>query len=172
MSTLTRLIKRIYLSVRRDPQAFLAMQLSYAGQTMSWSVWSGTLTTTVSGEAGPSLSIDLTQYTLAGLAMFLASQEGYSVTNTIGSALSGLGAVTLVEGSGSQEVGAGGALMAFQNLNWTLLDAARQQTDLARVAIQSLPGEMSTTTADGEWLDLLGSYYGNTGCASSRKPWN
>jgi hypothetical protein len=59
--------------------ADIALEVGYAGTTGTLTIASGTLTTTVTGGTGGNLSIVLSQYTtISDLALFIASQPGYS----------------------------------------------------------------------------------------------
>ncbi|HVB37363.1 MAG TPA: hypothetical protein VND92_02460, partial [Vicinamibacterales bacterium] len=140
----------------KDGRPFLALRLSYAG-AMTWQVADGVLTTTAPGAA--SLSVDLSGYTVASLAAFLAVQPGYAVPYLDGSALAQLSALVLIDGSGDIRQSNGDHLFGYTNPNWAVLDAFADQLEQAGTAIAAMPAEMSTTTADGEWLDLQGGYY-------------
>ena len=91
-STLLGYLQRPF---NRDAGERLALRFQYAGGG-NWQVTDGILTTTTPGGVG-NLTIDLSQYTLAGLADYLAAQPGYSVPfedPTFGS----LSALSIIDG--------------------------------------------------------------------------
>ncbi len=153
---ISSLLDRLYRKFSRDPQGYLALRLDYAG-TMTWTVDDGVLSTVVSGGPGVALSVDLSQFSLATLAVYLAMQPGYSVIPVQAGSIS---ALTLVEGSGNPATNNGDHLVAYTSILYAFLDAFGSELRAALTAVLAMPAEMATTTADGEWLDLLGSYYG------------
>lgn len=160
MSLVDRLLGRLTRKYDRTPDAVLALRLSYSGGSMVWTIADDTLTTAVVGGMGSNLSVDLTQYTLNTLAIFLAGQPGYSVLYLDQTGYANQGAIALVDGSKDITSTNGDHILVARNPNWAYMNAAAKELSLARIAIQAAPAEMSTTTADGEWLDVLGSYYG------------
>lgn len=69
------------LSETIDVNAEVALMVGYAGTTATLTIASGTLSTTVAGGAGSSLSINMSQFrTIADLAAFIAAQPGYSAS--------------------------------------------------------------------------------------------
>jgi hypothetical protein len=143
----------------KDPHEFLAMRLQYQGG-MTWRVADGFLYTTVSGGPGQSLSIDLSQYSLAQLVAFLSTQSGYSVLYADRSNLSTLNARVLMDGSNDISLSNGDHLYGYTNVLWSYMDAQSNELEQAQTQIGNMLQQMSTTTASGEWLDLLGAYYG------------
>lgn len=159
MSVITRLMGRLTRRYDQSPAPILGLRLSYLNGGMTWSIANDTLTTQVTGGVGQNLSVDLSQYTVTTLATYLASQPGYVVLYLDDSGLSAISALGLVEGSGDISLSNGDHLFIATNPIWAYMSACGKELDLARAAIAALPAEMATTTADGEWLDLLGSYY-------------
>lgn len=159
MSLVATLFGRLSRKYDRTPGPILGLRLSYLGGSMSWSVADDVLTTTVIGGIGSNLTVDLTQYTVGTLASFLASQPGYLVPYLDQTGYAGLGAIALVEGSNDIALSNGDHIFVASNPTFAAISAYSRELMLARIAIQAGPAEMATTTADGEWLDLLGSYY-------------
>lgn len=126
---------------------------------MQWRVADGILTTTVSAGAAP-LVIDLSAHTIRSLASFVSLQPGYSVPYVTSPDLSGASALRLLEGAGDQDESNGDHLSVYTSPLYAHMDASAVELDAAERAIALLPAELSTTTADGGWLDYLGSYYG------------
>jgi hypothetical protein len=154
-----KLFGRLNRVFRKDGAPILAFRLTYAGADMTWQVRDQTLTTTVTGGAGANLSVDLTAYTLSGLAAFLAAQTGYSVLNLNSTDFAGLGAVVLIDATGDINTSNGDHFYGATGLTYAILDAAAVPLRAAKLAISAMLLEMSTTTADGEWLDFLGGFY-------------
>lgn len=159
MSTLDRLLNALTRVYDKTPGPFLALRLSYLSGQMTWKIADDTLTTSVIGGMGQPLSIDLSKYTLSTLAVYLASQPGYVVPYLDDITVGDVSALALAPGSGDISMSNGDHINAASNLNWLLLSSIGSELSAAEKAIDALPAEMATTTADGEWLDLLGSYY-------------
>jgi hypothetical protein len=140
----------------KDPAQVPALSIAYAG-SMSWEVCDDTLTT-VASSSGASLSIPLAGYTISALAAFISAQSGYSATCSAGP-ISNISALALLNSSGSLIQGQSASLGAYTSTLYAYMDAAAAELKLAAQQIAALPLEMSTTTAEGVWLDLLGSYY-------------
>lgn len=158
MSFLQRLLGSLNRPFNKDPRPFLALRFRYDG-SMAWAVRDGVLSTNVSGGSGHVLSVDLSGYSVASLALYLGMQPGYSVAYVDGSALASLSALVLVEATGNPDLSNGDHLYGYQNANWSVLSAAAEHLRLASAAIVALPAMMSTKTAVAEWLDYLGGFY-------------
>lgn len=159
MSLVSTLFGRLSRKYDRTPGPILGLRLSYQGGSMVWAVANDVLTTQVIGGIGENLTVDLTQYTVGSLAAFLAAQPGYLVLYLDQTGYAGLGAIALVEGSNDIALSNGDHIFVATNPTFATLSAYSTELMLARIAIEAAPSEMATTTADGEWLDLLGSYY-------------
>lgn len=143
----------------KNPAPALALRLSYNGTGMTWQVDDGVLTTIVTGGTGTNLSVDLSQYTLTGLVNYLAAQPGYSVLYADTGDLAPLSALVLIDDANDIAKSNGDHLYAYTNPNYAVLEAYADELEQAAAQIPLLPAELATNTADGEWLDLLGSYY-------------
>ena len=144
---------------KKDPIAVLAFRLSYDGG-MTWTVADGRLTTVVVGGSGAPLDIDLSGYTVATLSNYLATRPGYSIpVVTSDSALLGLSARALLDGSKDIAASNGDHLEAYTSVAWAWMDAAASELHVIGSAIAQAPRMMAVPTAEGEWLDELGSYY-------------
>ncbi len=160
MSLLEKLVGFLSRAFNRDPIQELAFRVASTDGSLTWTVANGTFSTVVVGGTGPSLTLDLGTMTVAGLAATLAEQIGYTVPyTTTDPALANLSALVLVDGSGNQNVTNGDHVFAFTNEIWAFMGGYAAELTTARVAIQAMPPEMSTTTADGVWIDYLGSFY-------------
>lgn len=157
VSITDKLLSRLTRQFDRTPASVLGLRLSYQGG-MTWEISDDVLTTTVA-DGGQSLSVDLSQFTVYTLANYLAAQPGYSILYIDNTGLGSLSALALVEGRGDIFQSNGDHLYVATNPNWALMNSFSAELELAQRMIELLPSEMATTTADGEWLDLLGSYY-------------
>jgi hypothetical protein len=143
----------------KDPVQFLALRLSYDG-AMSWRVNDAVLTTTVTGGSGQALQVDLSGYSVSDLATFLAAQPGYSVPYVDSSELSRLSARVLLDGGADIGTSNGDHLYGYTSVLWSYLEAVANELTIAKQQIAQALRQMSTRTAEGAWLDELGSYYG------------
>lgn len=159
MSTLDRLLNALSRVYDVTPDPVLGLRLTYVSGQMQWTIANDTLSTTVIGGTGGPLSVDLSQYTLSTLAVLLASQPGYAVLYLDDQTLGDISTLALVPGSGDIATSNGDHFYVAANLTWIYLAAVASELSVAQIAIEAAPAEMATTSADGEWLDLLGSYY-------------
>lgn len=143
-----------------DPDQFMAVQLGYDGDALTWTVADGVLTTVVTGGQGEDMQIDLTAYTIGELVDLISAQPGYSVVKATGSANRGLGARILIDGTGELSDEGNGKLYAYTNLTWAVLDAFAVELQAAKTQIPLAIEQLSLSTANDEWLDELGGYYG------------
>jgi hypothetical protein len=143
----------------KDPAQFLALRIQYAG-AMTWEVSDATLTTTVTGGPGRGLTIDLTQYTIGQLANFIGVQPGYSIAYVDQSTLSLLSARVLIDASNDISLSNGDHLYGYTSELWSYMEAQASELEQAETQIANMLEQMSTPTAQGEWLDFLGAYYG------------
>lgn len=142
----------------KGPEALLVLRLRYDG-TMRWTVSDGVLTTEVSGGSGGPLVVDLSGYTVATLAAFLASRPGYSVPFVDTVNIPGLSATVLVDGASSQDATRGDHLYAYTSVLWAYMEAQASELKLLRAALTEALQQMSADTASGEWVDEHGSFY-------------
>lgn len=154
-----RLLGHLNRVFSADPEPFLALRLRYAGE-MTWRVADGRLRTTVPEAPTANLDLDLAGYTIGGLAAHLAAQPGYLVPYVALGEQARLSALALLDGEGDPARSNGDHLRAYSSVLWSYMEALAIELAAAAAAIESLPLEMQTTTAEGTWLDLLGSYYG------------
>ena len=195
MQITKKLIGYLNRVFKKDPLPFLALAISYAGTSFTWSIkdapvytaigtwddgistWDETnlnwddsavlipsttsiLTITPIGGSGTTLAIDLSEYTITGLAEFIATQAGYSVSYTNSSGMAALSALVLINGSGSSTQQNGGFLYGYTNFWWAYMDACAEELETARTQIIAMPAQMNTVNANGSWLDFLGNFYG------------
>lgn len=159
MKLTQRLLSYLHRAFRRDPKPMLALRLRYDGEATSWRVHDAQLTTSVEGGTGEALDIDLTAYTLNELADYLADQPGYSVLYQPPVDLGELGARTLLDGTGDPAESNGDHLYAYTAIEYAYLEAVAPELKHAREQIGEMLAQMTTQTAQHEWLDELGEYY-------------
>ena len=158
MRLTTKLLTHINRAFRKDPDAFLALRLSYDGG-MQWQVAEGVLSTTVQGGSGVALSIPLAGLTVAELAGVLSVQRGYTTPWVVPAPQSGAAALRLLDGQADIALSNGDHLLAYGSILYAYLDAMTQELALAQTAIVAMPDMMNTATAAGDWLDLQGLMY-------------
>lgn len=151
-----KLFGLVYKAFDRNPDPFAAFRVAAEGGAVAWSVSDGILTLT------PPLpmqatSYDLTDVTISALVPLIGA-DGYSATLVADPESAGLAALVLLDGDGPGDVG-GTVLYGYSNPNWAYFDAVAAELQTAKAQIPLLGQSMATTTAQGEWLDLLGSYY-------------
>lgn len=142
----------------KDPHRFLAIRINYDG-SMEWQLADGILTTNVSGGSGANLAIDVRQYTIAGLATHISGLPGYSIPFVELAENSALSARCLMDASGNQAQSNGDHIYAYTSPLWAYMDANAAELAIARTQVTEMLKQMSTRTAENEWLDELGSYY-------------
>lgn len=143
-----------------DPGQYLALRLQYSGQGMTWTVQDGVLTTAPAGGQGVPLTVVLADYTIAQLVQYLAAQTGYSVVYADRSAYADLSALVLLDATGNIAASNGDHLYGYTNENWSYLEANANELQQAEAQAGNAIQQMSTTTAQDMWLDVLGKYFG------------
>lgn len=141
----------------KDPHPFAAIRFGYAGG-MSWAVEDLRLVITISGGVGGPLTIDLTQHTLTTLAATIAGAAGYQV-DFIDPERAHLAATILLDGAGEQDASGRVQLLGYTSLLWSFMEAAAVELQVADGQVTQMLRQMTTKTAEGAWLDELGSYY-------------
>lgn len=149
-------LNRVFL---KDPKAFPAIQVRYAGSSMAWSVSDQILTLTPVGGVGHALSIDLSAYSLLSLAAFIAAQTGYTVLFVNGERAN-LSATVLLDSSGEQSAPGGDMFYGYTSLLWSYVEAIASELTKLQATVKASPSMMETQTSEGVWLDLLGALFG------------
>jgi hypothetical protein len=156
LQTLLGYLNRVF---DKDPHQFLGLRVDYGGSALTWTVAGGTLTLE-SADGFINISVALAGYTIASLAALLSTYNSLTVTGIPMDGTQNLSALTLIEGSNSSDNLNGDCIYAYSSLVWAYMGAMEQQLTAVAAAILALPLEMSTNSADGEWLDFIGGYYG------------
>lgn len=159
MRLTTKLLGYLNRVFSKDPVAFLALRITCDSGVMTWSVADGELTLMpVSNFAAP-MTIDLSQFTVQALAQFVASQVGYSVLFQDTSPNRRLSALVLLDASGDIQQSNGDHLFGYTSILYSFLNSAASELELAQSQIVNALEQMSTTTAEDEFLDFLGTFY-------------
>jgi len=154
------LIDYLYRAFKKDPERFLAMRIR-SENTLTWDVADGVLAVTTSLS---SQEFTLENYTLATLASAVATMPGVTVSDIASD--SHLSALVLLDSSGNQAESNGDHLYGYGSLLWAYLEPLAMELVEAKAEIVNMLDQMAVTTADNEWLDEWGGYFGikrNTG---------
>ncbi len=157
MKLTRRLLGYLYRAFDTDPDAYTAFRLSSVDGLLRWTIADRVMTTTVDGLNAQTIS--LAGHTIGSLAATLALVPGYRVEDLAGDERIKLAAVSLIDGTGNPSELNGDRLRAYQSLTWAYLDACAVELKAMSDAAAQAPRQMATATAEGDWLDELGSYY-------------
>lgn len=187
MSMIRRFMSRLPSAWDASPGAVKGLQFGATGD-FTWLLADDALTLTPAG--GAAVTIALGTLSISDLAAQIAATAGFFVRQPISAAVQAASALTLMAGSGSVTGAAAYAFPAqsrmntvavsgvaswcsadypFQQLNmvtnpnWALLDILRSETEVAAASVLAAPAQMCVPTAEGEWLDYLGSVFGGIG---------
>ncbi len=155
-----RLLRHFNRVWSKDPAGVLALRLRCDGSNLTWVVQDDVLTTTPVGGTAAPLAIDLGLYTITSLANYLALQPGYLVLFVDTGVIGPLSAMALYDQAGDVNTSNGDHLLAFTNPTWAILGAYARELAAAKAQIVQMLLQMAIPTAEGEWIDLQGSYYG------------
>lgn len=98
-------------------------------------------------------------YTLSTLVDYINTFPNYSAF-ALDSTRSGLSARVLLDGTGNQLESNGDHLYGYSSIHWALEDAYAAELVALQTQIANAPSEMSIGSADGEWIDYIGSFFG------------
>lgn len=154
-----KLLGYLHRVFSKDPLQFLALRITCDSGQMTWSVFDGFLTLMpVSNFADP-MTIDLSKFTVQDLAQFVSSQVGYSVVFQDTTANRNLSALVLLDASGDVAQSNGDHLFGYTNLLYAYVNANASELEILQAQIVNALDQMSTTTAQDEFLDFLGTFY-------------
>jgi len=105
-----------------------------------------------------SVTIVLCEYTISSLADYISGMPGM-VVEYESSGMGGLCGGILIDGNGNQDQTNGDHLYAFSSLLWSYMSSLSAELADAALAIIEMLKQMSLRSAEGFWLDELGSYY-------------
>jgi len=154
MKLTEKLVDYLYRSFSKDPERFLALRIRSAG-SLSWSISDGVLSvTTLLGVT----TVALADHTLSSLAGLLSSTPGVTVEYLAGD--SHLSARVLLDGGANQNDSNGDHLYGYGSLLWAYMEPISVELVEAENQIVNMIDQMSITSADAEWLDEWGGYFG------------
>lgn len=148
------LVDYLYRAFKKDPERFLAMRIRSAN-TLTWAVEDGILSVTTSLS---SQSFTLESYTIATLASAVSTMQGVTVSDITTDRQ--LSALVLLDGSGNQAESNGDHLYGYGSLLWAYIEPLAMELVAAKAEIANMLDQMSVATADNEWLDEWGGYFG------------
>jgi hypothetical protein len=143
----------------RNPKDVLSLRLNCDGKGMTWQIRDNVLTTLPVGGTASPLTVDLSLYTILSLGYFLGMQQGYLVPYLDEEIVGPLSAFALRDQIGNVSLSNGDHIYAATNPTWAILGAFARELAAARAQIAQMLLQMQIPTAEGEWLDLQGSYY-------------
>lgn len=156
---LTQKLLRLLNSVfDKDARAFTAFRIRHESGRMRWRVEDHVLTGSVDGE--DLFEVDLAGYTIRTLLEHLATLPGITVVSRASSEQLGLSAGALMDQLGDEATSNGDQVYAFTSVLWAYLDAMAVELREARRQIDEALLQMSAKTAEAEWLDEWGGYFG------------
>lgn len=153
---LERQLASLYSALDKAPNAKIVLRVRHA-DGFKWSVCRRVMS--VGTEAGASFgTIDLETLTVAQLADWFEA-HGFDVIyqNTD---MAHRIAATILSGKGQQSQSNGDALSAYDSLLWSVLDAYSIELEEAEANIDKAILQLYLGSAEGEWLDLWGEFFG------------
>lgn len=163
VSLISKLTQKLLLYLHRifdkDPHPILAFRVQYNGTGLTWSILNGVLTLTATGGTGTSYTFNIANFAIGQLAQFIAALPGYSVPYQDTSAYALLSALALLDQNGNINVSNGDHVFGYTTLLWAWMDSNSSELGTAKGQITNALAQMSTTTAQDEWLDYHGSFY-------------
>ena len=160
---ISKLTQKLLLYLHRvfdkDPHPVLSFRVRYDGVGLTWSIFNGVMTLTATGGSGTSHAFNIANFSIGQLAQFIAALPGYSIPYQDTSAYALLSALALLDSNGNMNVSNGDHVFGYTNLLWSWMDSNSSELGTAKAEIDSALEQMSTTTAQDEWLDYQGSFY-------------
>lgn len=156
---LTQKLLRLLNSVfDKDARAFTAFRIRHESGRLRWRIEDRVLTGSVDGVG--LFEVALAGYTIRTLLEHLATLPGITVISRVSTEQFGLSAGALMDQSGDQASSNGDQVLAFTSLLWAYLEAMAVELREARRQIDEALLQMSAKTAEAEWLDEWGGYFG------------
>lgn len=154
----TKLIRYLHGVFDKDVHAFTAFRVRHTATDFSWSIADRIMT----GRSGGAelFSVPLEGKTIRALLEHLATMPGVTVIGTSTPEQIGLSACALMDGSGRQAESNGDHVKAYTSILWAYLDAVAVELVAAKAQIAEALRQMSVKTAEAEWLDEWGGYFG------------
>jgi hypothetical protein len=157
MRLVDKLLNYVHSGFNKEPDGFIALRVRHSSDAFSWVVSDRVLTLYDNGNLLH--TIDLAQHTLRTLVNYLATLDQITVVYADQEHI-GLSATTLIDGEGYQSRSNGDILRSYQSLLWVYLDAMSTELAEAKRRIIDMLDQMAINTADADWLDEWGDYFG------------
>lgn len=158
MKLISKLLGYLHSGFDRTPQSFVAFRARHTSDSFNYVVTDNVLTGLIGNVV--LFQVDLTQYTLGALANFIATQPGMTVPFVAGSDLLGVSAVTLLDAESSQIQSNGDCFVAYTSQLWSWLNTMIIELVELRSQVVQMLNQMSIQTAQEDWLDEWGGYFG------------
>lgn len=153
---LDRLLASIYSALDKSPQRRGAFGIS-RDDGIQWHV-SGRFLTVSTGQGEFVSDFDLRTLTIGELAGQL-ERQGCSLS-FVDEELGGRLAATLLPGRLEAPGGNTLTVYAYDSLLWAILDSYAIELEAASLAVDEVAAALSLSTAEGDWLDFWGDYFG------------
>ncbi|SDH27724.1 hypothetical protein SAMN05428952_100994 [Nitrosomonas sp. Nm132] len=151
-----RLLKSLHSPFDKSPHAKIALRVQHP-DIFRWTVNNRVLS------VGTEASENTTDFNLASLTLNeladALTNSGFQVVYQ-DSELSSRSSAILLSGSGSQSQSNGDALRVYESLLWSLMDSYATELEIAAGSIDQALLQMYLDTAQSEWLDYWGEYFG------------
>ena len=153
---LERLLRSLYSALDASPRPQIALRLRHPDKVL-WSVQGRKLALrTEAGASWPPLDLRTLDFT--GLAQWLEA-HGFTVLYR-NHDLASRSAASLISGASGESLSNGDALLAYDSLVWSLLDACAVELEDVAASIDEALRQLYIETAEGDWLDYWGEFFG------------
>lgn len=153
---LDRLLSSIYSALDKSPQKRAAFGFS-RDDGIGWRV-AGRVLTLTTGSGALVGEYDLRRMTVGELVEQIEASGGF--VSFVDDDFRGRLAATLLPGRQSAPGGSTLAVYAYDSLLWAILDAYSVELEAASTEIDKVAAALAIPTAEGDWLDFWGDYFG------------
>lgn len=160
MKLVEKLLGNIHSAFDKDAHSFVAFRARHVSDEFYWVVEENVLTGYVGSEQ--IFSFNLIGRSIWDLVNLIGSANGMRVVYAADRNDLGISAATLVDGTYRQRESNGDNFRAYTSLLWAYLHAIAVELGIAKQSIQSMGDQLVVKTAEGEWLDEWGDYFGVT----------
>lgn len=157
MKLTEKLLDFLHSAFDKSPRSFVALRVRHASDAFRWQVADDVLVGWLGDEQ--IFFVALAGRTIRSLIDHLSTLTQVSVVYADPSALD-LSATILIDGVGAQAENNGDCLYAYSSVLWSWLHSVGVELSAARVAVDAAVDQMSIVTADADWLDEWGGYFG------------
>jgi len=161
--SINKLTQKLLLYLHRvfdkNPYSKLALRVRYDGTGLTWSISNGVLALNATGGSGSSHTFGIANFKIGELADFISALPGYSVPYQDTSDYALLSALSLLDSAGDINTSNGDHVYGYTNILYSYLDSNSAEIGAAKVQINNALAQMSTATAQDEWLDYHGGFY-------------